>query len=185
MDLNALSSQKDRSWLLELARNAICSAIDTSIPLLNIPPSLSFFLHQERGVFVSLWVEKTLRGCLGYPFPEMSLELTVQQIALQLGREQIEHFSPQDFPSFRIQISLMTDPFSIEMDQIQIGVHGLMVNQNGQLGLLLPLAPIMYSWTIQDFLENTCLKGGLSTDTWKQKGCLYAFKTYDFSEDDL
>ena len=38
-----------------------------------------------------------------------------------------------------------------------------------QSGLLLPQVPVEYNWNIEDFLNHTCHKAGLSNDSWKEK----------------
>ena len=65
---NEVVSEKDQALLLQLARNAIKTTVlkGRQLPIVH---SLSGLLREKRGVFVTLWLEGELRGCIGFPYP--------------------------------------------------------------------------------------------------------------------
>jgi uncharacterized protein (TIGR00296 family) len=50
-----------------------------------------------------------------------------------------------------------------------VGRHGLMIKLDMHSGLLLPQVATEYGWTATEFLEQTCLKAGLSKESYKDK----------------
>jgi AmmeMemoRadiSam system protein A len=178
MEQERLVSKEEGEWLLKVARNAIHQVFDKNLQLLNIGSFLSLSLCQSRGVFVSLWKDDFI-NCIGHPFPDRSLEAAVQQFATQSAVEcrQFSSLSVDDISSIQIKISIMTHPIPIAPNQIQIGVHGLIIDHCGQLGILLPETATGYNWTVPIFLEHLCLKAELPKDAWKKTARLYAFTT--------
>jgi uncharacterized protein (TIGR00296 family) len=57
-----------------------------------------------------------------------------------------------------------------DINDIEVGKHGLYVKKGFYSGLLLPQVASEYSWTRQTFLEETCRKAGLPRNAWKEKG---------------
>jgi uncharacterized protein len=54
------------------------------------------------------------------------------------------------------------DPLALE-----IGRHGLHVASGDKRALLLPQVATQQGWSIETFLEQTCLKAGLRKNAWK------------------
>src|SRR5438105_10338437 len=57
-------TQQERAWLLKVAHEGILSVLKGRE---IFPFEASQHLSQLRGVFTTLYVEKKLRGCVGYP----------------------------------------------------------------------------------------------------------------------
>lgn len=176
---NELVSQEEGKWLLELARNAIHTVFDKHVRLLSIGSSLSLSLQQKRGVFVCLWMNEAEVSCIGHPLPNMILEEAVQQyaMAIVIQDKRFSSLKVEDLDRIQIKLSIMTHPVPIVPDQIEMGVHGLIIKLDGQLGVLLPEIPGEFGWDLQTCLEKLCEKGGLPIDTWKKPSSLYGFTT--------
>ena len=58
-----------------------------------------------------------------------------------------------------------------------------MIFKGGQRGLLLPQVPVEQGWNREEYLENLCLKAGLSTGCWQEGASLYAFTAVVFGEE--
>jgi uncharacterized protein len=56
-----------------------------------------------------------------------------------------------------------------DIEDIEVGVHGLYIEKDGYSGLLLPQVAIENRWDRTTFLEHTCFKAGLPKDAWKSK----------------
>jgi AMMECR1 domain-containing protein len=49
-------------------------------------------------------------------------------------------------------------------------------------GLLLPQVPVEHGWDVITFLRQTCLKGGLPTDSWQHGASIEGFTAEVFGE---
>ena len=58
---------------------------------------------------------------------------------------------------------------------IDIGRHGLVVEQGDRRGLLLPQVAPEWGWGREEFLAQTCKKAGLPPDAWKRGATVYRF----------
>jgi len=52
-----------------------------------------------------------------------------------------------------------------------VGRDGLIVSRGGNAGLLLPQVATEYGWDRDVFLRQTCVKAGLSPDSWRLPDC--------------
>ncbi len=92
-------------------------------------------------------------------------------------------FSPlsaDELKDLEIEISVLT-PFKriTNIDEIQVGKHGILMRNGSSSGLLLPQVATDYGWDRTTFLEHTCQKAGLPKDAWKDKNT----EIYIFSAD--
>jgi hypothetical protein len=55
----------------------------------------------------------------------------------------------------------------LDVKEIEVGKHGLVMRHGDQEGLLLPQVPVEEKWNRLTFLEQTCRKAGLPADAWK------------------
>ena len=82
-----------------------------------------------------------------------------------------------------IEISVLTPEREIaSVDEIEIGRHGLIVQQGHRRGLLLPQVATEYGWDVDTFVGHTCLKAGLPTDAWRSGARLFVFEALVFGE---
>jgi hypothetical protein len=83
-----------------------------------------------------------------------------------------------------IEISVLS-PFHrvTDVEQIQVGVHGLMIVKGKHRGLLLPQVPIEQGWDRKTFLEGLCRKAFLEEGCWREDAALYAFTAVVFGEE--
>ncbi len=186
MNPNEVVCEKDQELLLQLARNAIKTTVlkGRQLPVVH---SLSQLLREKRGVFVTLWMEGELRGCIGFPYPVKPLGEAVQEAAICAALQDFR-FPPvreEEVSRIEIEISVLTPPKEIKYDQLKVGIHGLIVSQGSRSGLLLPQVAMDYHWDTKTFLEQTCVKAGLPQNAWKEGAKLNAFEAQVFSEADL
>jgi AmmeMemoRadiSam system protein A len=179
-------SEKDQEFLLRLARNAIQTTVrhGRQLPIVH---SLSGLLREKRGVFVTIWMEGELRGCVGFPYPAKPLVEAVQEAAISAALRDFR-FPPvvvEEIPRIEIEISVLTAPKKTKPDQVKVGIHGLIISRGNQSGLLLPQVAMDHHWDSKTFLEQTCGKAGLPKNAWKENIELYAFEAQVFSEADL
>lgn len=138
----------------------------------------------KRGVFVTIKNGTELRGCIGFIDPPGGLMESVERATLLAATED-PRFMPVlpdeiDAVSFEITVlGPLTEVNALSdtgLDAISLGRHGLMIESKFGRGVLLPQVAIEWGFTKLEFLEATCLKAGLSRDSWKEKDTrIYSF----------
>ena len=176
-------SEADKSLLLALARNAIETAVrERRLP--GTIPNHGVFSQPSRG-FVTLRHRGRLRGCIGHIEPPEPLGECIVRSAVSAAVEDLRFatVSVEELSELHIEISLLTTPAPIELDEIEIGRHGLLICRGGKRGLLLPQVATEQGLTRERFLEETCRKAGVPSTAWKYPGTeIYAFQCEIISE---
>ncbi|MBD3288494.1 AmmeMemoRadiSam system protein A [candidate division KSB1 bacterium] len=159
---------EDKRNLLSLAREAIQCGVERK-PL-NPAKYDSPIMNEKRGAFVTLTKRGALRGCIGYIIPVKPLAVTIQEMAGAAAFRD-PRFSPvkkEEIDELEIEISVLTPLKEIsDINEIEVGKHGLLVECAGCSGLLLPQVATEYGWDRETFLEHTCKKAGLPDGAWK------------------
>jgi AmmeMemoRadiSam system protein A len=143
-------------------------------------------LAERRGVFVTLRrrTDGELRGCIGFVDPQDCLASAVARAAAAaLEDYRFDPVTIQELPQLEMEISVLGEPWAIRPEDVQVGIHGLIVRHAGRGGLLLPQVARDRRWDRETFLEQTCRKAGLPADAWRQPGCeVLAFTALVLSE---
>jgi AmmeMemoRadiSam system protein A len=168
MSLNRFNLTTDeKKTLLRLARDTIASHFrkDTRTDI-ELTPSL----RKLCGAFVTLHEKEKLRGCIGYIQAQKPLFETIKEAALASAFQDYR-FSPvceEEVERLEIEISVLS-PFRRigDIQEIEVGRHGVMIRRGNSSGLLLPQVATEYSWSRETLLLNTCLKAGLPSDAWR------------------
>jgi AmmeMemoRadiSam system protein A len=172
---------EERAILLQLAHESILSALQRREISLT-PPSPHF--SEPRGAFTTIYLQGQLRGCVGYVFPVTSVYRTVAETARAAAFDDTR-FSPvtlEEAPGLEVSLSILSPLKSITPEEIEIGLHGLVVSQGGRRGLLLPQVPVEHQWDRVTFIEQTCRKAGLPLDAWRKGATLEAFSAEVFGD---
>ncbi|MAG07912.1 AMMECR1 domain-containing protein [Candidatus Woesearchaeota archaeon] len=180
----------DGKALLRLARDSVSSFLNEKEP--EIKEGIRKKHAEKQGVFVTLYIEDELRGCIGFPEPVLPLFQAVVDAAKSAAFSD-PRFSPltkEEFDNTKVELSILTLPELIEVKEpeeylksIKIGEDGLIIRGNFNSGLLLPVVAVEYKWDAETFLENLCLKAGLPLDAWKDlSNKIYKFQSQVFSE---
>jgi hypothetical protein len=176
--------EEEKSHLLSLARTAVEYTAHTQ-KLYEPAPVLEGPLSHERGAFVTLKANGSLRGCIGYSSPVKPLYLTVRDTATMAAFRD-PRFTPvslAELPSLEYEISVLSPLRRVRsIDEIHIGRDGLMVKCGSQEGLLLPQVALEHSLNAASFLRHTCTKAGLPPDAWKSEATdVFSFSALVFS----
>ena len=89
-----------------------------------------------------------------------------------------------EFQILDFEVTVLTKPELIEVahpdqyfEEIEIGTDGLIIQKGYSRGLLLPQVATENAFTIEEFLEHTCMKAGISADSWMDESCdVYRFQ---------
>jgi AmmeMemoRadiSam system protein A len=169
-------SEEERKAVLVLARQALTEAICGGRLFAPFPTEGIF--SARCGVFVTLHVRGKLRGCIGVidgrePLGESIVRCTASA-ALQDPR--FTQMQPEEVTHSEIEVSLLSPIQPILPEQIEVGKHGLVVEQGMRRGLLLPQVAVEHRLDRERFLEETCHKAGLARDAWKNpETAIYGF----------
>ncbi len=164
MDLSAA----DQELLFRVARDSIQAHLKGEKAVL--PQVASPVLSQPSGVFVTLHRQGRLRGCIGYLEARKPLLTAVQEMAVAAA------FSDPRFPPLReeeladldLEISVLSPMQQIKnIEEIQVGRHGIYLERGACRGLLLPQVATEYGWDRLTFLNQTCTKACLPQDAWE------------------
>ncbi len=146
------------------------------------PPAVAPHLEELRGAFVTLKKNGTLRGCIGHIQGDRPLAATIREMALAAAFRD-PRFPPlqaAELDGLELEISVLTPLQLIDNpEEIQVGVHGIYLECQGQAGLLLPQVASEYGWNREEFLDHTCLKAGLAPGCWRFSGA----RVYIFAAD--
>ena len=167
-------SPQERSYLLDAAHRAILAAVRGEAWKPS-PPSAH--LAEPRGAFTTLHIVDRLRGCVGFVYPVKPLCTTVMETAVAAAFHDPRFLPVTEEESSRleIEISVLSRLFRIDPKEVAIGRHGLLVSRGFQRGLLLPQVAVEHDWTREVFLDEACLKAGLSPNAWKHGATVEAF----------
>lgn len=182
---------KQAEKLINIARDSISAVFEGK--KYELSTGLKREFKEIRGVFVSLYVEEELIGCIGFPEPNKSLAESVVSAAQGAAFED-PRFPPllkKQMKDLRVELSVLTKPAEIEvkkpsdyLDKVEIGVDGLVIRDEFGAGLLLPQVAVEWGWDSKEFLNNACKKAGLSPDCWcNLKRNVYKFQAQVFSEE--
>jgi AmmeMemoRadiSam system protein A len=182
-DPGAYLDAPQRLELLGIARRAL----DRYLGMGKIPPEdgTRGKLAAPGAAFVTLTKNGRLRGCIGYTEASAPLFKVVQECAVAAATEdpRFPPVSPNELPTLRIEISVLTPLVPIRPEEVEVGRHGLMVSQGRMRGLLLPQVPVEWGWDRETFLDQTCVKAGLPPSAWRHGATLRAFTAEVFAED--
>ena len=176
-------SNDERRELLLLARGAIAHAL--AIGSEPDPPRL-LDPARRAGAFVSVHLHGDLRGCIGHLGTARPLAEVVREcaVAAATGDPRFPPLRPDELADARLEISVLgpIEPVS-DVTAIEIGRHGLIVEQGFRRGLLLPQVATEQHWGRETFLAHTCLKAGLKGDAWKSGARISRFEAEVFGEE--
>jgi uncharacterized protein len=178
-----LLSESSQAELLKLSRHCLEEFLNEGKKTIQEPDSAE--LLECRGVFVTLYTDAELRGCIGVPEPVSPLFQAAQECTLSAAKADPRFFpvTAADLPGLQIEISVLSPLVEVEaVDSIVIGVHGLLVQHQGKRGLLLPQVAVEHAWDREQFLEQLCRKARLPAGTWKQGAKIERFSALVFSE---
>jgi len=121
---------------------------------------------------------------VGYVFPVVPLYQTVAETARAAAFEDTR-FAPVTLLEGReleVSLSILSLLRTIRPEDVEVGVHGLVITQGGRRGLLLPQVPIEHQWDRVTFLEQTCRKATLPIDAWQKGATIEAFTAEVFGD---
>ncbi len=162
-------NEQEKQILLELARTTITNILTGN----DSPfPGVTDTLEEKCGAFVTLHKKGKLRGCIGHMTGVKPLYETIREVAKSsaLYDPRFPKVTADELEDIDIEITVLTPLQEIsDPSIIEIGKHGIYMEQGRHSGVLLPQVAVEQEWDKKTFLEHTCRKAGLSGDCWKNQ----------------
>jgi hypothetical protein len=166
-------NDQEGALAVKLARRAVdAETRDLEVDSFDVPESF----RSKSGAFVTLktFPGGELRGCIGYPEPIFPLAETILRASQAACHDpRFPSLRPEELDQVVAEVSVLTPPEKFEVEprkemphRIVIGRDGLIVERGPYRGLLLPQVPVEWGWDTTTFLEQTCMKAGLTPDMW-------------------
>ena len=178
-------SHEEKKVLLALAREAIAISLRGEEPPEHRVTHAA--LREEgRGAFVSLHRKGVLRGCIGALMSPPPLYETISNMAVAAATAdpRFEDVTSTELEKIDIEISVLTPLRKvIDVQEIEVGRHGIYLLKGDHKGVLLPQVATEYGWKREQFLDHTCIKAGLKPGEWSDEGVeIYIFEAEIFKE---
>lgn len=184
---DVLSNPQKRK-LLDIAKKTIDQFVRTKKKLAVSEKDL--LLNREDGAFVTIHKNGQLRGCIGNILGQDPLYLTIRDMAIA-SATQDPRFPPvsvDELKDIDVEISVLSKPVRINsVDEIHLGVHGVIVSRGRNRGVFLPQVATDTGWSKDRFLSELCSqKAGLESTCWKDpKTVIEVFTAQVFSENEM
>jgi len=179
-------SKEEKEILLIAARQSIGSLFDGKKP--EHPDHKKHPLLKEKlGAFVTLTINRELRGCIGYIIGREPLFDTICSAAIHaaVNDPRFSALKQSEFEKIHIEISILSEFVPIKSyDEIILGKHGLYLDEGGG-GLLLPQVATEHKMDREQFLSSLCNKAGFYSEFWKERMLkIKVFTAKIFSEEE-
>ena len=178
--------KNQQNKLLEIARRTLESYLkDGKSPEFEVSDPQ---LLEPLGTFVTLRKGGQLRGCIGEFEATEPLWKVVQRMAIEAAVKDLR-FSPvrlNELAEINIEISVLSPLKKIDdPDEIELGVHGVMIKKGLRKGVFLPQVATETGWDKETFMGQLCSqKAGLAWDCWKKKDIeIFTFTAQVFEEE--
>jgi len=143
------------------------------------PPGEYDFRSRElllpRGAFVTYTRRGALRGCIGSIRPVQPLGEAVAGMARQAA-DADPRFPPiglEELDEIELEISILTPLMLVDdTSNVEVGVDGLYLLQDGRAGVLLPQVPVQQGWNRREYIRNLAIKAGLPPDGYDPSSSL-------------
>ena len=184
-------TNEERKTLLELARGALEEGVRGQ-PLSPLDlNTLSTRLIEPGATFVTLTINRELRGCIGALEATISLaeDVRVHAVAAALDDYRFPVVREDEVSKIKIEISRLTPPILLNFDnpgilleQIRPGVDGVVLQQGDRRATFLPQV-----WEkvpeVEIFLSMLCRKMGVPSDQWRSTEIqVFTYQVEEFQE---
>lgn len=147
-------------------------------------------LSQKCGAFVTIKNKRgVLRGCIGIIENDedpLYILISRMSIAAAFHDSRFPPINKNEINDLSFEISVLSSPKIIKNWQdIKLGKHGVIIEKYPYSGVFLPQVAAETAWSLEEFLENLCLKkAGLKKNSYKNdpEAVLKTFEAFVFSE---
>ncbi|CQH44676.1 AMMECR1 domain protein [Halobacterium hubeiense] len=172
-------SFEDGARTVELARESVEAFVRNGQR--EQPGSMRDAFYNRTSAFVRL--ESThgrgrLRGCAGAQKSARDLGSRDQQLGHAIVEASIKAASDAscgseveaaELPNLRVSVCTVSNLVLTDdpVEDIELGVHGVAIDGDGQHGWMYPTLPVENDWSVFEYLDRTCRKAGLPNGAWE------------------
>ena len=172
-------SFEDGARTVELARESVEAFVRNGQR--EQPGSMRDAFYNRTSAFVRL--ESTqgrgrLRGCAGAQDSARELGNGSQQLGHAIVEASIKAASEAscgseveaaELPNLRVSVCTVSNLVLTDnpAEDIDLGVHGVAIDGDGQHGWMYPTLPVENDWSVFEYLDRTCRKAGLPNGAWE------------------
>ena len=163
--------------LVRLARQTIAEKLGKS-SIKADPEDLEDAVFQtSRGTFVTLTIDKQLRGCIGNLEPRESILAGIKRNAVNAAFHdpRFPPLKPAELDRADIEVSILTEPYPLEyrdsedlLAKLRVHVDGVILRKGSASATFLPQVWAQLPRP-EEFLSHLCMKAGLGADTWRKR----------------
>ncbi len=178
-------TEAEQSELINMVKQVIETTTREHTLVLPDPP-LSASLLARRACFVTLYINKQLRGCIGTYGVEKPLWLNVCDYSYYSACQD-RRFVPlqsNELPYLSFEISVLSELEALKnsgeqalLELLKVGTDGLLLKEGSQSAIFLPTVWNSLTTPIT-FLQALKHKGGWGRDYWSEDLKLYRFSTF-------
>ena len=178
-------TEEEEMSLLEIARASIYENLNFSDPTFAKKSKISQALKKATGVFISVYCDSELRGCIGRIESSIPLYESVKELAVNAAFHDARFRSVtlEEIKDTRIEISVLTPLKRISsIEEIIPGKHGILIRNHGRSGTYLPQVATKTGWNAQQMVEHCAReKAGLNGDDLKDAD-IFTYEALIFSD---
>ena len=176
MDSIQSLNEKQGQTLVKLARQTIEERLDKHSIKVDPDSMMDSAFKEKRGTFVTLTINKQLRGCIGNLDSTDSIVDGIERNAINAAFRD-PRFSPlkaDELDRVDIEVSILTDPQPLKyrdskdlLSKLRVNVDGVILRKGSASATFLPQVWEQLPQP-ETFLSHLCTKAGLPSDTWKK-----------------
>ena len=188
---DVLLTPGEQTMLLRIARTTVEKAVGVDRGgSQNAGDEAGSNLRSKRGVFVTVHSiegsHRKLRGCIGRMIGDKPLkDLTAEMaVSAALHDPRFPPLRTEELSEIHFEISVLGPLTPVtDIDEIRIGIDGLLLRAGGRSGVFLPQVPVEQGWSVPVYLEQLCKKAGLAPGAWREpQSELLKFSAQVFAE---
>ena len=171
-------TQEEKEKMIAAARSSIYSYLGLEYEGDDSP--VGILREKGYGVFVTLYLEGRLRGCIGRFTSSSSLHSTIREMARNaaFSDPRFPALSKKEAPMIEIEVSVLSPLKKIEsIDEFKLGRDGIYMIKGYNHGTFLPQVAKETGWNTEEFLGHCARdKAGIGYYGWKDAE-LYTYQT--------
>ena len=186
-------TEAEKQTLLSLAREALESSVHgTKIPPVD-EARLTALLSGQGASFVTLTINKQLRGCIGalQAYQPLYIDVREHAVAAALQDYRFPPVRPSELSKIHIEVSRLTEPQTLIyqdpddlLARLRPGIDGVILRDGPHRATFLPQV-----WdqipNKEEFLGHLCVKMGAAPNQWKYKHLdVQIYQVEEFHEQD-
>ena len=179
-------TEEEKVQMVATARSAIYGKLGLDFDGDDAP--VGILKEKGYGVFVTLYLDGSLRGCIGRFTSPSSLHATIREMALSaaFSDPRFPALSKKEAPRVEIEVSVLSPLKKINStDEFKLGRDGIYMIKGFNHGTFLPQVAEETGWTTEEFLGHCARdKAGIGWNGWKDAE-LYTYQTEVVKESEL